>query len=160
MWANMLPGRCASLNMSKNNLPACLIAKPRGLAALLQWDKYCTTQFRDTWAWGMPGWHTLRLNLLVLHSLPCAENLAHTLLPWPNLTDTEVKGPHKTRQMQFGKGRAWEGSARHILMQQGWGRDGPNQPEHGWGQRDEFKPSPAKPLCSYPQHKEQLCLGK
>lgn len=42
MWANMLPGRCASLNMSKNNPPACPIAKPRGLAALLQWDKYYT----------------------------------------------------------------------------------------------------------------------
>lgn len=110
----------------------------------------------------MPGWHTLRLNLLVLHSLPCAENLAHTLLPRPNLPDTEVKGLHKTRQMQFGKGRTRRGSARVILMQQGWGRDGPNQPKHGWGQRDEFKPSPcpARSLCSYSQHKEQLCLGQ
>lgn len=48
MWADMLPGRCASLNMSKNNPPACPIAKPRGLAAVLQWDKYYTTHYRET----------------------------------------------------------------------------------------------------------------
>lgn len=115
MWANTLPGRCASLNMSKNNPPACPIAKPRGLAALLQWDKYFTTQYRETpGLWGMPGWHTPRLSLPFLHSLLCAEDLAHTFLPRPNLLDTEVKGLHKTRQMQFGKGRTWKGSVRDI----------------------------------------------
>lgn len=57
---------------------------------------------------------TPRLNLPFLHFLLCAENLAHTSLPWPNLLDAEVEGLHKTRQMQFGKGRTRRGSARDI----------------------------------------------
>lgn len=28
MWANVMPGRCAYINMSKNNLSARLIARP------------------------------------------------------------------------------------------------------------------------------------
>lgn len=62
----------------------------------------------------MPGWHTPRLNLPFLHSLLCDDDLAHAFLPWPNMPDTEVKGLHKTRQTQFGKGRTWRGSVREV----------------------------------------------
>lgn len=62
----------------------------------------------------MPGWHTPRLNLPFLHSLLCAENLAHTSSPRPNLLDTDVKGLHETRQKQFGEGRTQRGSTRDI----------------------------------------------
>lgn len=162
MWANTLPGRCASLNMSKNNPPACPIAKPRGLAALLQWDKYFTTQYRETpGLWGMPGWHTPRLSLPFLHSLLCAEDLAHTFLPRPNLLDTEVKGLHKTRQMQFGKGRTWKGSVRDIA---GFccSKDGAEMGQTSQSTAEDRGMSSNLPLPQQLifQQREQLCLGK
>lgn len=161
MWADMLPGRCASLNMSKNNPPACPIAKPGGLAAVLQWDKYYTTHYRETPGLGTCLDSEVKSPIFTLLAL-CWEFSTYFLAV------AKPAGCRGGRSPQNQANAVWEGQdterlcERHRwpLQQQGWGRDGPNQPKHGWGQRDEFKPSPARSLCSYSQHREQLCLGK